>query len=83
MFPAGALAVRSGLGSALSTAPRQGGRTCHIATAIRTAAEPLLRFVLHNAWPCKYTRPKLNAKGNDVSIETLELCHERLEVEAP
>jgi phage tail-like protein len=43
----------------------------------------VLRYVLHNAWPCTYKGPKLNAKGNDVAVETLELCHERLEITLP
>lgn len=43
----------------------------------------VLRYVLHDAWPCKYEGPRLNAKGSDVAIETLELCHERLEIEIP
>ena len=42
---------------------------------------PVLRFVLHNAWPCKYSGPALNAKGNEIAIESIELCHERLEIE--
>lgn len=44
---------------------------------------PVLRFVLHNAWPCRWVGPTLNAKGSDVAVEALELCHERLEVELP
>jgi phage tail-like protein len=52
-------------------------------TMLNPEREPVLRFILHNAWPCKYEGPKLNAKGNDVAIETLELCHERLEIQAP
>jgi phage tail-like protein len=43
----------------------------------------VLRFILHNAWPCRWTAPQLNAKGNEVAIETIELCHERLEVQGP
>lgn len=43
---------------------------------------PVLRYVLHNAWPCKYSGPALNAKGNEVAIESIELCHERLEIES-
>jgi phage tail-like protein len=34
------------------------------------------RFEISEAWPCKYDPMDLNAKGNDVSIETLELCNE-------
>jgi phage tail-like protein len=31
-----------------------------------------------NAWVVKYEGPALNAKGNDVAVETLELAHEGL-----
>jgi phage tail-like protein len=52
-------------------------------TMLDRQRNPVLRFILHNAWPCKWTAPLLNAKGNEVAIETIELCHERLVVEAP
>jgi phage tail-like protein len=38
-----------------------------------------VRWNFFNAWPVKWTGPSLNAKGNDIAIETLELAHERLE----
>ena len=34
------------------------------------------RWDFVRAWPTKYDGPDLNAEGNDVSIETLELAHE-------
>jgi len=42
--------------------------------------QEVLRWNFRRAWPCKWVGPRLNAKGNDVAIETLELCHEGLEV---
>jgi len=33
---------------------------------------PAARWEFSNAWPSKYDAPDLNAKGNDVAIETLE-----------
>jgi phage tail-like protein len=45
------------------------------------ARKPVVRFHLSNAWPCKWEGPTLNAKANDVAIETLELAHEGLDVE--
>jgi phage tail-like protein len=39
------------------------------------------RWKFRRAWPCKWTGPRLNATGNDIAIETLELCHEGLELE--
>jgi phage tail-like protein len=39
------------------------------------------RWNFKSAWPCKYQGPRLNAKGNDVAIETLELACEWIERE--
>ena len=38
-----------------------------------------VRWNFRDGWPCKYDGPNLNAKSNDVAIETLELAHEGLE----
>jgi phage tail-like protein len=53
-------------------------RNCVI-VLIDEAGNDVARFVLRNAWPVKYEPPSLNAGGNDVAIETLELAHEGLE----
>ena len=37
------------------------------------------RFVVDNAWPVKYDPSDLNAKGNEVIIELLELANEGIE----
>jgi phage tail-like protein len=37
------------------------------------------RFVVTNAWPTKYDPSDLNAKGNEVFIECLELANEGIE----
>jgi phage tail-like protein len=37
------------------------------------------RFVVTDAWPVKYDLSDLNAKGNDTSIESLEITHEGME----
>jgi phage tail-like protein len=37
------------------------------------------RFVISNAWPIKYDPSDLNAKGNEVIIELLELVNEGIE----
>jgi phage tail-like protein len=42
--------------------------------------KPAMVFKLRRAWPTKLTGPSLNAKGNDVAIEQLDLVHERLEI---
>ncbi len=41
--------------------------------------EEKVRWNFINAWPSKWTAPALNATGNEVAIETLELVHEGLE----
>jgi phage tail-like protein len=38
-----------------------------------------VRWNFHAGWPCKLKGPELNALGNDVAIETLEIAHEGLE----
>jgi phage tail-like protein len=43
--------------------------------------EPVRTWRLRNAWPAKYVGPTLNAAATEVAIETLEICHEGLEVE--
>lgn len=40
------------------------------------AGQPSARFVVSDAWPVKYDPSDLNAKGNEVLIELLELTHE-------
>jgi phage tail-like protein len=41
----------------------------------------VVRFRFRNGWPCKWEGPDLNARGNDVAIETLEIAHEGLELD--
>jgi len=43
--------------------------------------EPVLRFRFRRGWPCKWEGPSLNAQSNCVAIETLEICHEGLDIE--
>jgi phage tail-like protein len=40
----------------------------------------VLRWVLHEAWIAKIEFGDLEAEGNDVAIESIELAHERLEL---
>lgn len=42
-----------------------------------TGAEKL-RWNFTNGWPLKWTGPTLNAAGNEVAIESLEITHEGL-----
>jgi phage tail-like protein len=38
-----------------------------------------VRWNFFNAWPSKYDAPDLNAKGNDVAVDSVTLTVERLE----
>ena len=50
-------------------------------TLLDEQRQAVLRWHLRNAFPVKIEGPSLNASGNEVAIETLELAHEGLEVE--
>ena len=43
--------------------------------------EEVMRWNFRRGWPCKLTGPALKAKGNEIAIETLEICHEGLEID--
>jgi phage tail-like protein len=43
--------------------------------------QEVMRWNLTRAWPCKYTGPGLNAKNNEIAMETLEICHEGLAID--
>jgi phage tail-like protein len=40
------------------------------------AGEDKAAFEMTKAWPCKYDPSDLNGTGNEVAIDTLELCNE-------
>ena len=50
-------------------------------TLLDEQRQAVLRWHLRNAFPVKVEGPLLNATGNEVAIETLELAHEGLEIE--
>ena len=43
--------------------------------------QEVMRWLLRDAWPVKIEAGPLNAQGNEVAIETLELAHEGFEIE--
>jgi phage tail-like protein len=43
--------------------------------------EDVLRWKFEQGWICKYTGPTMTAASNDVTIETVELCVEWIELE--
>ena len=67
-----------GLDGPLQLAPRTWSRARSerktVAIVVQDeAGKDKARFEIAEAWPCKYDPIDLNAKGNEVSIETLEL----------
>jgi phage tail-like protein len=50
-----------------------------VVTLLDDQRKPVVRWALSDAFPRKWEGPDLNAKGNEVAIETLTLCCERLE----
>lgn len=45
------------------------------------ARKPALRWNFKEGWPTKWEGPSVNATGNEVAVETLEIAHEGLELE--
>ena len=45
------------------------------------ARKPVQRWLLRDAWPVRYAFSRLEGRGNEVVIETLELAYEGLETE--
>ena len=43
--------------------------------------QEVMRWNFKRAWPCKFTGPGLNAKNNEIAMETLEICHEGLSID--
>lgn len=43
--------------------------------------ENVFKWKLTNAWCTKLTGPSLNAKSNEIAIETMELAYDRLDLE--
>ena len=49
---------------------------------LNEAREPVIRWNFFEGWPAALRGPILNAATSDVAIETLEIAHERLEMES-
>ncbi|MCW2997664.1 MAG: hypothetical protein JWQ20_4083 [Conexibacter sp.] len=50
-------------------------KDCTINVLDQTAAV-VVTYSFIRAWPCKYSSPGLNASGNEILVEELELAHE-------
>ncbi len=46
------------------------------------ARNTALTWTFREGWPVKWDGPALNGKTSEVAIETLEICHEGLELES-
>jgi phage tail-like protein len=46
------------------------------------AREPVMTWTMQDAWPSKVEGPSLNATGNEIAIESIELVHEGVRVQA-
>ena len=42
-----------------------------------------MQWTLANAWPTKITSTDLKSDGNEVAVDTLEIAHEKLTINAP
>ena len=74
--------TRSTSSSGTTTSPpaSQGASARRSSSSCRTKRAPMrARFVITDAWPIKYDPSDLNAKGNEVMIELLELANEGIE----
>lgn len=50
-------------------------------TLLDESRQAVMTWRFRRAWPCKWTGPVLNAKNNEIAMETLEICHEGLDVQ--
>lgn len=55
-------------------------RKAGMITLLNEAREPALKWSFKEGWPTKWEGPSLNATGNEVTVETLEIAHEGLEI---
>jgi phage tail-like protein len=49
-------------------------------TLLDESRNAVLTWNFTRGWPCKWSGPHLLAKSNEVAIESLEICHEGLEM---
>ena len=60
-----------------------GRATCDIVVLSADLAQERVRFRLHRCLPVKITGPALNATGNEIAIESLELACEGIDIVRP
>ena len=53
-----------------------------IISLLNESHQPVVVWKVKNAWPVKVQSPDLKSDGNEVAIESIELAHEGLSIEA-
>ena len=48
---------------------------------LNSSHDPVMTWKLKNAWAKKLDSPSMKADGNEVAVESIELCHEGLTIE--
>lgn len=43
--------------------------------------QQVMRWNFKRGWICKFVGPDLKSAGNEIAIETIEICHEGLEID--
>ena len=51
-------------------------------TLLSESGEPVLRWMLRDAWIAKWEGPHLRARSSEVAIESIELVHEGIRLES-
>ena len=51
-------------------------------TLVNEARKPALVWKFYEAWPSKWAGPAFNAKNNEIGMETLEICHQGIKLDA-
>jgi len=50
-------------------------------TLLDESRQAVMTWTFRRAWPCKWSGPSFNAKANEVAIESIEICHEGIDLE--
>lgn len=45
-------------------------------SVLDATGKPVVMYSFVRGWPCKYSSPGLNASGNEILVEELEIAHE-------
>lgn len=53
-----------------------------VITLLSESGEPVLRWMLRDAWIAKWEGPHLRARSSEVAIESIELVHEGIRLES-